>query len=104
MPGGNAPNAQLNGVVDYGPDPRGWSMFHSLSAQLNGFLTHGRSVSDANATHYGWTAAPQSYRGANAVAGRVIAAKNSTFDQENTQTITDPSLRIFADRLQRGLR
>lgn len=91
-------------VTDYAPDPRGAGLFAALNYRINATLNGAHAVVERSPVWYGWTRTQQQFRGLAELGspmGRVIAERNSDLSRETTQ-LTDPSLRIFADRMARG--
>lgn len=96
-----APNAVTRTVVDYAPDPRGWSMVNALQGAIARTLTGARPVMPRAAVWHGWTQPVQQFRGhAGAGAARIYAPKSSTMqDQNSGQSLASA---IFLDRASRG--
>jgi len=101
-----SPNATMVQVTQYEPDPRGWRMFTSLSNVLQrGLSGHiGVRVLPRWADFQG--ALPttlQPFEGM-AYAGHtapVVAASSTIEAEKSSSSLTDASLRIFAQRLAR---
>jgi hypothetical protein len=95
--GNPAPNAVVVPVVDYGPDPWGWSMVGALQRRIAGTLNGARYVGPRAGAWHGWTQPLQQFRGhAGLGAARVFAPKSSTMqDQNTTQSL---AAAIFLDR------
>jgi hypothetical protein len=100
-----AVNQEPHVVVDYGVDPRGLGLFGSLTQRITAGLNGARAVVEGNPTWYGYAKVRQitlaGMAGVGSGMGRAIAARNSELTKESTD-LTDPSLRILADRMQRG--
>lgn len=96
-----APNAVVRPVVDYAPDPHGWSMVAALQGAIARTLNGARVVAPRTATWHGWTQQLQQFRGhAGLGAARIYAPKSSTMqDQNTTQSL---AAAIFLDRAGRG--
>jgi hypothetical protein len=104
-----AVNARLVPVVEYAPDTRGWSMF----ARLAGI--HQRSIAGREqpavierwGTYDGPVQSPQRMTGLDGIAAgrqRPLVERSSQLDKERSTSITDPALRLFAERQARGQR
>lgn len=99
-----AVNAAPHVVTDYAPDPRGAGLFAALNYRINSTLNGAAAVIENHPTWFGYSRAPQQFRGLAELGspmGRAVVARNSQFSQETTN-LTDPSLRLFADRMARG--
>lgn len=99
-----AVNARVVPVVEYGPDQRGWSMFAALAARaqrgINGI--DGTITVDPVARFTGYARGPQQFTGMAPLGlARPITGPSSTMADEIV-AISDPSLRIFAERLRRN--
>ena len=99
-------NARMTSQVTYDIDPRGWRMFTALAAVahrgMNG--ANGGIVTDLQPTFTGYAATPQQWTGA-AQLGKgvapVVPTSSTIGEERSTSAITDPALRIFAERLTR---
>jgi hypothetical protein len=101
-----AVNAAPRVITDYGTDPNGAGLFAALTAAIGGQLRGARPVTESSPTWYGYARAPQQFAGLAGLGsgmGRAVIARNSELSKETTQ-LTDPSLRILADRMARGQR
>jgi hypothetical protein len=96
-----SPNAVVHAVVDYAPDPHGWSMVTALQGAIARTLNGARVVSPRSAQWRGDTQQVQQFRGhAGLGAAKIYAPKSSTMNQQNTgQTLASA---IFLDRATRG--
>jgi hypothetical protein len=92
-----APNAVVVPVVEYGPDPWGWSMVGALQRAVSRTLNGAAYVGPRTGQWRGWTQPLQQFRGhAGLGAARVFAPKSSTMqDQNATQSL---AAAIFLDR------
>jgi hypothetical protein len=99
---GGAKNAVAVPVVDYAPDPNGAGLFAALTRRGSRDLNGPRAVIERCATWYGWTAAPQEFRGAAGLGnGRPLAPRNSELSKETTMPDSTTAA-IFASRMARG--
>src|SRR3954451_17805010 len=99
-----APNAVVNAVVSYAPDPYGAGMAAALTGAIDAGLHSARAVVPTNPTWFGWSPPLQSFKGAAGLgSARALAERNSELSKENTAQITDPVLRQLAARSGRGL-
>jgi hypothetical protein len=98
-------NARLTPQVSYDIDPRGWRMFTAVAAVVHRGMNGGNGGVTVNpqATFTGYAVSPQRMTGAASLGNAtVVVPAHSTLGQEkSTSTITDPALRIFAERLAR---
>lgn len=99
-----AVNAVVAPVVTYAPDPRGAGMVAALQGRIAGSLNGARAVIERWPTWGGYSPTVQQFRGfsvAGAGRARAMTPTNSDIGQEKT-ALTDPALRIFADRMAQG--
>lgn len=100
-----AVNAAPHVVTDYGIDPHGAALFAALTSGAARVMAGARKVIPPAAQWSGYTAVQQvtlaGMAGLGSGAGSPIAQRNSELSKEST-ALTDPSLRILADRMARG--
>lgn len=100
-----AVNAEVQSVVSYGVDPRGWQMFAALSGAHNRALNTQPAVIDTSHTDaHGWLAPLQRMRGLAPLvlgAGRPLVSKSSTLGDEVSDPGENASERILAERWKR---
>ncbi|MFP5372394.1 MAG: hypothetical protein ACLGI3_16825 [Actinomycetes bacterium] len=102
---GQAANARLAQVVDYGPDPRGWAMFAALSGHHNRTLNSQRAVVASHPEHNGWMRPLQRMIGLAPLGMGTAPARrgpNAEIGDERSSELDNPAMRIFAERLKRG--
>lgn len=98
-------NESIAAVPFFTPDPHGAAMFAGI---VNGNLGHlgGRPVIDASrGPWHGWTAQPQSFRGAGNVngRGRPVVTEGSRLDQSRGQSLAPDAIQaIFEQRMTAG--
>lgn len=97
------PSMQLETVVSWLPDPRGWAMFGALTRRARGDLG-GRAVLDARGSNFGgWVAPPQRFAGlAGLLGGRQRAIANPTSQLVNERSnLNAGAMGAFYEQLQR---
>lgn len=104
-----ASNARTTAIVEYGIDPRGWSLFAALSGRhqrgLNGrdgTVVHGENA-QRSPTFTGYAVSPQRMTGLAplGVARTVVEANSTLTDERASGALDNAGLRIFAERLKR---
>lgn len=102
---GQAINAVHSGVVDYGPDPRGWRMAAALAGAHNRDLNGQRAVIDTASTQsHGWHRPLQRLRGLAPLIlgnGRPVTKKSSVIGDERSDPGMNAAERILAERWKR---
>lgn len=105
---GRAMNAITRTLVDFAPDPHGGWLFSSLAraANPNAAALGGSAlpVTERSATWYGWTQAPQRFRGAAALGAAQVYAPRSAVINDQVTTTNSTVSDIFRQRMARGLR
>lgn len=99
-------NAQLETIVQFAPDPRGWGMFSALAGWARRGINNGSRVYiDARGSTYGgWAATPQRFTGLAGLANgrqRAIASTSSQFVDERSNG-NETAMRAFYEQLQRS--
>lgn len=100
-----AANTSVGRIVDYSPDPRGWSMFAALTGAHNRILNRAPAVIEHYPEHHGAMRPRQRMTGLAPLAlgsGRPVTARTSQLSDERSDALDNPALRIFAERLKRG--
>ena len=100
-----AANTSVGRIVDYSPDPRGWSMFAALAGAHNRVLNRAPAVVESYPEHHGPMAPRQRMVGLAPLglgAGRPVTPAGSQLSDERSDVLSNPALRIFAERLRRG--
>lgn len=98
-------NESIAAVPVYTPDPHGAALFAGV---VNGNLGHlgGRPVLDASrGPWHGWTAQPQSFRGAGGLngSGRPVVPMGARLDQSRGQSLAPDAIQtIFEQRMSAG--
>jgi hypothetical protein len=104
-----AANARVVSTVEYTVQQRGWRSWFAL-ASLQQRALAGRNSAPVMARHdgnfHGYAASPQRMTGLAplALSGRVVAKASSELVDERSAGLDDPALRIFRERMRRGLR
>lgn len=99
-----AGNAHVSQIVDYGPDPRGWSMFAALSGAHNRTLNRQPAVIERHPEHHGYMRPLQRLMGLAPLGmgtAKAAAGPNAEIGDERSSALDNPALRIFAERLRR---
>jgi hypothetical protein len=97
-----APNAVVRPVVDYAPDPYGWTMVGALQGAIARTLNGAQVVIGRTGTWHGWTQPLQQFRGhAGLGAARIYAPRSSTMQEQSSGTTV--AAQIWTDRASRGL-
>lgn len=100
-----AVNAEQSSVVDFGPDPRGWGMFASLSGAHRRDLTTKVAVIDTSHTDAdGWLRPLQRLRGLAPLAlgsGRPVLPRNGQIGDARSDVLDDPAMRVLSERWTR---
>lgn len=100
-----AVNAVPAGVVDYGPDPRGWQQFAALAGAHHRTLTAQRAVIDtSHTTSTSWHRPLQRLRGLAPLvlgSGRAVTKRSSVIGDERSDGLDNAAERILAERWKR---
>lgn len=101
----SAVNAEPGRIVEYGIDPRGWSMFAALSGAHRRDLVAKPAVIERNPEHNGYMRPLQRLVGLAPLGlgtARPVAGGSSEIGDERSSQLDNPALRIFAERLKRN--
>lgn len=96
---------QLQTVVSWLPDPRGWGMFAALAGRARRDLQAQRVVIDRSSSSFGgWAATPQRFAGLGGLlAGQQRALASAVSDLVDERSNLLPgAMNAFYDRMKRG--
>lgn len=97
-------NSTAGRIVEYGVDPRGWSMFAALSGAHARTLTSKPAVIERNPQHDGYMRGLQRLTGLAplGLGTKPAAGAAPEIGDERSSLLDNPALRIFAERLKRN--